>query len=250
MESVFKALADPTRRSLLDALREEDGQTLSQLEAALPLTRFGVAKHLKALEAAGLVSRVRRGRFTHHYLNALPIAEALAEWTRPYAPAIRGVLDLKARLEGEMLDADDKPDFVMSTYIRCTQDALWEALTDPVQMSRYHFLASDVRREGDRYDYLLPGGHLMLTCRTLAEDPKTRIETTFEGQWEGAGAPSRSVFLLAPEGDHCRLTVEHYELTFPVVPGEGVADGWERWASGLKTYLETGEPVRFASQEA
>ena len=247
MESVFKALADPTRRDLLDALREEDGQTLSQLEAALPISRFGVAKHLKALEAAGLVTRVKRGRFTHHYLNAVPIAEALAPWIEPYAPAIRGVLDLKAALEGPM--TEPKPDYVTSTFIRCTQDDLWDALTDPARMARYHFLASDVRREGDRYDYFLPGEHPMLTCRTLSEEPKTRIEATFEGHWEGAGAPSRTVFLVTPEGAHCRLTVEHYDLTFPVVPGEGVVDGWERWAAGLKTYLETGEAVRFAAEE-
>ena len=248
MDSVFKALADPSRRDLLDALRRKDGQTLSQLEAALPMSRFGVAKHLKALEAAGLVNRVKRGRFTHHYLNAVPIAEELARWIEPFriAPAVGAVLDLKARLEADMLDdGTTKPDFVMSTHIRCTQDALWDALTDEAQMSRYHFLARKVHRDGDTYRYVLPDGEDMLVCRTLSTDPKTRIEATFEGQWEGAGEPSRTVFLLRPEGENCRLTVEHYDLTFPVVPGEGVADGWERWAAGLKTFLETGEPVRF-----
>jgi uncharacterized protein YndB with AHSA1/START domain/DNA-binding transcriptional ArsR family regulator len=249
MDSVFKALADPSRRDLLDALRREDGQTLSQLEAGLPMSRFGVAKHLGVLEAAGLVTRVKRGRFTHHYLNALPLAEALGRWIEPYrvAPAIRGVLDLKARLEGDM---DDRPDFVMSTFIRCTQDALWDALTDATTMARWHFLAHEVRQEGDAYEYDFAPGRRMLTCRTLAAEPKTRIVSTFEPHWEGGGSPSRVVYSIRPEGDHCRLTLEHYDLTFPVIPGEGVADGWERWAAGLKTWLETGEAVRFAQMEA
>ena len=138
---------------------------------------------------------------------------------------------------------ETKPGYVTSTSIRCTQHDLWGALADPARIARYHFLASEVRRKGGRYEYLLPGGHPMLTTRTLAETPKTRIEASFEAHWEGAGAPARTVFLIAPEGGHCRLTVEHYDLTFPAVPGQGVADGWERWAAGLKTYLETGEPA-------
>ncbi|MEM8850477.1 MAG: SRPBCC domain-containing protein [Pseudomonadota bacterium] len=245
MDSVFKALADASRRDLLDALRQEDGQTLSQLEAASPLSRFGVAKHLNVLEAAGLVTRVKRGRFTHHYLNAVPLAEALGRWIEPFsvAPAVRGVLDLKARLEGDM---EPKPDFVMSTYIRCTQDALWTALTDAEEMGAWHFLASTVRRDGEVYEYDRPSGETMMTCRTLEADPKRRLVTTFELHGEGVGAPSRVVYLLAPEGDNCRLTLEHYDLTFPVIPGQGVADGWERWAAGLKTWLETGQGVRFA----
>ena len=245
MDSVFRALADPSRRTLLDALREEDGRTLSELESRLAMSRFGVAKHLKALEAAGLVNRVRRGRFTHHYLDAVPLAEALARWIELYrvAPAIRGVLDRKARLEAPM---DDKPGFVLSTYIRRTQDALWDALTDPEQMARCHFLAETVTREGDRYDYHLLGGREMLVCRTLHAGPKRRIEATFEPRWERGGGPSRSVFLVRPEGDHCALTVEHYDLTFPVVQDEGIVDGWARWAAGLKTFLENGEGMRFA----
>ena len=147
MDSVFKALADPSRRDLLDALRRQDGQTLSQLDAALPMSRFGVAKHLKVLEEAGLVTRVKRGRFTHHYLNALPLAEVLGRWIEPYrvAPAIGGMLDLKARLEGRM---DTKPDYVLRTYIRCSQDALWDALTDADAASNYHPFTPDAVRDG------------------------------------------------------------------------------------------------------
>ena len=147
MDSVFRALADPSRRALLDALRGRDGQTLSELEARLEMSRFGVAKHLKALEAAGLVTRVRRGRFTHHYLNAAALAEALGRWIEPYrvAPAVGAMLGLKARLEGQM---DDRPAFVMSTYIRCTQDALWDALTDAGLLRQVGLPRADRRAAG------------------------------------------------------------------------------------------------------
>ena len=144
----------------------------------------------------------------------------------------------------------EKPDFVMQTFIRCTPDALWDALTDPVQMSSYHFLSPDVRKVDEAYVYHHPDGTEMMTCRTLDLQPKSRITSTFEPKWEGGGAPSRTVFSITPEGDHCRLTVEHFDLTFPVVHGEGVADGWDRWAASLKTYLETGTATRFSEAGA
>ena len=85
----------------------------------------------------------------------------------------------------------------------------------------------------------------MLSSRTLATEPKSRIEATFEPHWADNIPASRTVYLLTPEADHVRLTIEHYDLAFPVVPGEGIADGWDRFCAGLKTYLETGRQVRF-----
>jgi uncharacterized protein YndB with AHSA1/START domain len=138
-----------------------------------------------------------------------------------------------------------KPDFMMQTYIRCTQDALWDALTDPGAMAKYHFMSSRVTRDGDIYVTHSDDGSPMMTCRTLSMTPKTRIETDWTGHWPDAGAPSRVVYSIDVEGDHCRLTVEHFDLTYPVVKGEGIDDGWTRWAAGLKTWLETGTSVRF-----
>ncbi len=250
MDAIFKALADPARRQLLDSLRQKDGQSLSELETQLAMTRFGVMKHLGVLEDASLIVTRRKGRFKYHYLNALPLQQAIDRWIDPYRakPAARAVLDLKSKLEGTapMLDQDAKPDFMMQTYIRCSLDALWEALTDPDQMAAYHFLCPKVTREGDTYSYFLPDGSKMLVNKILKSEPKTRIEATFEPHWEGEVPASRQVYLLTPEEGHIKLTIEHYDLHFPVVPGEGVADGWERWAAGLKTYLETGTPTRFA----
>ena len=242
MDSVFKALADPSRRALLDALREEDGQTLSELEAGLAMSRFGVAKHLKTLEAAGLVLRVKRGRFTHHYLNAAPLAEALGRWIEPYrvAPAVRGVLDLKARLEAPM---DAKPDFVMSTYIRCTQDALWHALTDASTYARWDFLGQTAERTGDLVVYRTPDGMVTLHAREVEAEPKTRLVTTFEPKWEPDAKTSRVTYEIEVEDGFCKLTVSHSELQHD--HREGTADGWQRSLAGLKTWLETGQPANF-----
>jgi DNA-binding transcriptional ArsR family regulator len=85
MDEVFKALADPTRRELLDELFREDGQTLSALESRLPMTRFGVMKHLRVLEDAGLVATRRRGREKLHFLNPVPIRLIHERWVSKYA---------------------------------------------------------------------------------------------------------------------------------------------------------------------
>jgi DNA-binding transcriptional ArsR family regulator len=102
MDSVFKALADPTRRSLLDALFVRDGQTLTELEERLPMTRFGVMKHLRVLEQAGLVTTQRRGREKLHYLNTVPIRLIHDRWVSKYAePLAATISGIKRELEEE-----------------------------------------------------------------------------------------------------------------------------------------------------
>jgi DNA-binding transcriptional ArsR family regulator/uncharacterized protein YndB with AHSA1/START domain len=245
MDAIFKALNDPARRVLLDTLREKDGQSLSDLEARLDMTRFGVMKHLRVLEDASLVVTKKVGRFKYHYLNAVPLQEVIDRWIEPLLakPTARAVISLKSQLEGTA--PMSKPDFVLKTYINCTQDALWDALNDPEKMTEWHFMARRVSLEGDTYAYESDDGTRFMKTRRLSVDPKSRIEATFEPAWEGGGAPSRTVFVIAQERDHCALTIEHYDLTFPVVPGEGVHDGWSRWAASLKTWLESGRAHQF-----
>jgi DNA-binding transcriptional ArsR family regulator len=102
MDAVFKALADPTRRSLLDELYAEDGQTLHALEARLPMTRFGVMKHLKVLEEAGLVVSRKRGREKLHFLNPVPIRLVHDRWVSKFAEPWAATLSgLKHELEEE-----------------------------------------------------------------------------------------------------------------------------------------------------
>ncbi|MDJ0824727.1 MAG: helix-turn-helix domain-containing protein [Rhodobacter sp.] len=246
MDAIFKALNDPSRRVLLDSLRRKDGQSLQELEEGLEMTRFGVMKHLKVLEASGLVVSVKRGRFKYHYLNAVPLQEVLDRWIEPLIakPQARHLIDLKAKLEGAA-QMTEKPDFMMQTFIRTTQDALWDALTDPEKMGAYHFMASAVEgdhSEGGTVVYKTPDGNSMLETKVLKLDPKSRIETTFEPKWLGPDTPaSRCVYLIEVEGPMCKLTLEHYGIP----PGlDDVAEGWAREFSSLKSYLETGEPLK------
>src|SRR4051795_13258296 len=133
MDVVFRALADPTRRGLLDELFERDGQTLTALEQRLPMTRFGVMKHLKVLEEAGLVVARRRGREKFHFLNPVPIRLVHDRWVSKYAePWAAALSDLKTELESPM-------EKVFEIYIRTTPERLWEAITDPDIRSKYQF---------------------------------------------------------------------------------------------------------------
>ncbi|WP_298292465.1 helix-turn-helix domain-containing protein [uncultured Litoreibacter sp.] len=243
MDAIFKALNDAARREILDSLRKRDGQTLSDLEPQFDMTRFGVMKHLAVLEEAKLITTKKVGRFKHHYLNALPLQEVIDRWIEPLLakPVAQGILDLKQQLEGAA-KMTDKPDFRMETYIRCTQDALWDALTDPEKQAHYHFMADRITREGNTVTYHTPAG-VMLICTETHQEPKTLISSTFEPKWEGPDmAKSRYDYLIAPQGDFCMLAVEHYDIP---EGQQGVAEGWSRMFAGLKTFLETGQPAKF-----
>jgi len=140
MDSVFRALADPTRRGLLDELFKQDGQTLSALGQRLTMTRFGVMKHLRVLEEAGLVTTRRRGREKLHFLNTVPIRLIHDRWidkyTEPWAATLAG---LKRTLEETM-------EKVFEIYIKTTPERLWQAITDPEMRRKYSF---GVRVESD-----------------------------------------------------------------------------------------------------
>lgn len=247
MDAVFKALADPARRTLLDALRQKDGQSLQELTELLEMTRFGVMKHLNVLEDAKLVVTHKKGRFKYHYLNAVTLQQTIDHWIEPMRakPMARAVLNFKSTLE--RTDNMMKPDFMMQTFIRCTQDALWDALSNPESMSAYHFLGAAVEgkaQEGGKLDWVMPDGNTMLTQRPTKVEPKTRIEATFEPNFFGPDAPaSRMAFLIEPQGEICKLTIEHYDLPDGQ---ENVSEGWARLAASLKSWLETGTALKMA----
>src|SRR5213083_2328367 len=134
VDEVFRALADPTRRQLLDALFKRDGQTLSALEQRLPMTRFGVMKHLRVLEEAGLVTTRRRGREKLHFLNPVPIRLVHDRWVSKYAePWAAALGGLKRQLEEETMEK------LFEIYIKTTPERLWEAITDPEMRQQYSF---------------------------------------------------------------------------------------------------------------
>ncbi|MGH3119136.1 MAG: ArsR/SmtB family transcription factor [Gaiellales bacterium] len=238
MDAVFRALADPTRRSLLDELFREDGQTLSALEGRLPMTRFGVMKHLRQLEEANLVVTRRRGREKLHFLNPVPIRLVHDRWVSKYAePWAAALSGLKNRLEEGM-------EKVFEIYIKTTPERLWEAITDSEMRSKYSF-GTGIKSDwtpGSRYQAIHPAGVEIAEGENLEVDAPRRLVQSFRALWsedvknEGW---SRVTWEIEPVGDSCRLTVTHDELR------EGANDelygGWPMILSGLKTLLETGE---------
>ena len=147
MDDVFRALADPSRRLLLDELFREDGQTLGALVKGFSMTRFGVMKHLKLLEEAGLVVTRRQGREKLHHLNPMPIRLVHDRWVSKYAePWTAALSEIKYRLETPM-------EKVFEIYIRTSPERLWEAITEPGIRSKYNFGASITSdwKVGSRY---------------------------------------------------------------------------------------------------
>lgn len=263
MEPVFKALADPHRRHLLDRLRERDGQTLSELQTGMPMTRFGVMKHLRLLEAAGLVASRKVGRERFHYLNPVPIQGVYDRWVSRYArpwsgalTGLKGVLESDAAKEDEPVSqtlletvpppAVPPPAHVYQIYIRTTPEQLWQALTDGDWTRRYYYdsrVESDWRA-GSPYVFRTDDGRVTLAGEVIAAEPPRRLVTTFRPGFLPPDHPiagSRVTFEIEPEGDRCRLTVVHDGLD-PARDG-GIVDGWARIFSGLKTLIETGEPL-------
>ncbi len=241
MDDIFRALADPTRRSLLDELFREDGQTLSALEQRLPMTRFGVMKHLRVLEQAGLVVRRRRGRETLHFLNPVPIRLVHDRWVSKYAePWAATLSNLKHGLENTAMEK------VFEIYIKTTPERLWRAITDPELRSKYSFgvgVHSEWSR-GSRYQGV-PKQAPDLTIfegENLEVDPPRRLVQSFRALWsddaKGEGT-SRVTWDIEPIGDSCRLTVTHDQLREGANPE--LFGGWPMVLSGLKTWLETGD---------
>jgi uncharacterized protein YndB with AHSA1/START domain/DNA-binding transcriptional ArsR family regulator len=239
VDDVFKALADPTRRSLLDELFREDGQTLSALEARFVITRFGVMKHLKQLEDAGLVVTRRRGREKLHFLNPVPIQLVHDRWVSKYAePWTAALSEIKQRLETPM-------EKVFEIYIRTTPERLWDAITDPEIRAKYHFgtqVSSDWT-PGSRYEQGHPAtGVTIAEGENLEVDPPRKLVQSMVALWSDdvkSEGTSRVSWEIEPVGDSCRLTVTHDQLR-EGAPGE-LYGGWPMVLSGLKTWLETGE---------
>jgi uncharacterized protein YndB with AHSA1/START domain/biotin operon repressor len=241
VDPVFRALADPTRRSLLDQLYREDGQTLTALEERFAMSRFGVMKHLKQLEDAGLVVTKRRGREKLHFLNPVPIRLVHDRWVSKYAePWTAGLSDLKHRLENSM-------EKVFEIYIRTTPERLWEAITDSEIRGKFHFgnwIHSDWT-PGSRFEIGNPGAPgLSGEGENIEVDPPRRLVQSMVALWgddvkrEGT---SRVTWEIEPVGDSCRLTLTHDQLREDANPQ--IYGGWPMILSGLKTWIETGQTL-------
>jgi uncharacterized protein YndB with AHSA1/START domain/predicted transcriptional regulator len=242
MDLVFKALADPTRRSLLDELFREDGQTLSALEERLPMTRFGVMKHLKLLEEAGLVTTKKRGREKLHFLNAVPIRLVHDRWVSKYAePWAATLTGLKRDLEEQTMEK------VFEIYIKTTPERLWEAITDSELRQKYTFGVGVVSdwTPGSAYEATSPNAPGPISeGENLEVDPPRRLVQSFRALWGEdvqAEGTSRVTWEIEPVADSCRLVVTHDQLA--ETANDQLYGGWPMILSGLKTLLETGETL-------
>ncbi|MHB8533227.1 MAG: ArsR/SmtB family transcription factor, partial [Solirubrobacteraceae bacterium] len=225
MDEVFKALADPTRRGLLDELHREDGQTLSALEQRVAMTRFGVMKHLRVLEEAGLVTTKRRGREKLHFLNPVPIRLLHDRWVSKYAePWAASLTGLKRTIEEQTMEK------VFEIYIKTTPERLWQAITDSELRRRYTF-GVGVESEwtaGSSYSAGHAAAGVPISAgENLEVDPPRRLVQSFNALWSDdvrAAGTSRVTWEIEQVEDSCRLRVIHDQL--PEGVNEEIHGGW------------------------
>ncbi|MFE0172255.1 ArsR/SmtB family transcription factor [Streptomyces sp. NPDC059002] len=253
MDRVFKALADPTRRFVLDRLRENNGQTLGELCESVRMARQSLTQHLGVLEAAHLVSTVRRGREKLHYLNPVPLHEIQERWISAFdQPRLGALSALKQKAESPMnaeneprLNAENepRPAFVHTTYIAASPERIWQCLMDPEATAAYwgHHNVSDWQ-PGSSWAHRRPDGSgIDDVVGTVVEiDEPRRLTLTWAGPGEDRphGA-SRVTFDLQPYGETTRLTVTHVNLRDDKEHRQ-ISGGWNFVLANLKTYVETG----------
>ena len=257
MDDVFRALADPSRRALLDALHARGGQSLRELGVGLEMSRQAVTKHLGVLEAAGLVVTSRHGREKHHHLNAAPINDVADRWIRRYDRArAEALADLKQALE----ETEMSDDFVYVTYIRTTPEKLWQALTDPAWITRWF------DGGGPSSDWMV-GSPVLWSMQgeephdwdqqVLEADPPRRLSYSWHNYqpemaemfgWSDERLAelqqekrSKVTFDIEPAGRAVKLTVTHDDFVPDSEMRKGVEQGWPAILSNLKSVLETGE---------
>jgi uncharacterized protein YndB with AHSA1/START domain/DNA-binding transcriptional ArsR family regulator len=259
-DDVFRALADPTRRRLLDGLRARPGQTLRELCTGVDMARQSLSKHLAVLEAAGLVTTVRRGREKLHYVNAAPINDIAERWINRYDQGrVDALTDLKRALEEPTMAA--KPAFVYTTYIRSTPERVWQALTDPAWTERYwHTTFATDWRAGSPMTWNHRGVEIADADQVVLEaEPYRRLSYTWHtitpefAQLVGIDdelattlareGRSKVTFELEPVGEIVRLTVVHDGFDDDSTMADMVGEGWPLLLSDLKTLMETGEPL-------
>jgi DNA-binding transcriptional ArsR family regulator/uncharacterized protein YndB with AHSA1/START domain len=273
MDEVFRALADPSRRSLLDSLDQRNGQTLRQLCTGLAMARQSVSKHLAVLGAANLITTSRRGREKLHFLNAAPINAIADRWIKHYdRPRAEALADLKTALEHKPMNASatkgqattgQATEFVYTTFIKTTPEQLWQALTDPtftrqywgVELTSDWHVGSPVTWEYKGVTMVDPAQtvlvaevnrHLAYTWHSITPEFGALIGSDAD-EVAALAAEQRSnvSFEIEPMGEVVKLTVTHggFEPGSTILPG--VSEGWPTILASLKTLLETGQPLAF-----
>lgn len=255
MDDVFKALADPTRRDMLDRLRLEPGLTLKALSDGPDMTRFGVMKHLEVLEAAGLVTAIKRGREKHHYLNPIPLEEIAGRWITQFArQKAQILLGLKDALEQETPSMTDDT-LIFQIVIRATPEEVWQGITDP-EFTKQYFHNTRIRSDfaaGSPVIFENPDGSTAVDGEVLECAPPNRLVISWKVHYNpdaAKEASSRVAFEISAHGPFTRLTVTHDAFATDSVVRESVQEGWPFILSNLKTLLETGAPMGDLSDAA
>ncbi len=251
MESAFKALADPSRRKLIDLLFERDGRTLTELAGSLPaMTRFGVMRHLRLLEDAGLVTTRRNGREKLHYLNAIPIRLIHDRWIGKYRKArATALVELKLDMEEEMA-TDTRPAQIYTVFIRAPREKVWDAITKPEFIRRYFFGIEPASgwKAGDRLlwtDHY--SGAAMVDGEVIEFDKPRRLVHSWIVKYDeslAAEGPSRVTWELEETEGVTKLTTIHDDFPVNSKVYDNVAGGWPLVLSGLRTFVETGSPLQ------
>lgn len=247
---MFRALADPSRRLLLDMLHERAAQTLSELCDGLKMRRQSVSQHLALLEAANLVTTLRDGRRKLHYLNAVPIHQIQQRWIWKFEEPHLAALDAITRHAEEraMSSLNPIPDYMYTTYIRATPEQVWEALTDADTSGQYwgHSQVS-TWQIGSRVDHVRTDGSGIADAsgRVVVFDPPRRLAFGFDdpAQFDADDPtfePSLVTFDIEPGQGIVKLTVTHTGLASEEDLRD-ISQGWPAVLANLKTWLETGE---------
>jgi uncharacterized protein YndB with AHSA1/START domain/DNA-binding transcriptional ArsR family regulator len=259
MDDVFKALADPSRRELLDGLNERNGQTLRELSAGLKMARQSVSKHLAILEAANLVTTIWHGREKLHYLNADPINAISERWIKHYErERIGAIADLKQALESRTVNRNTASDseFVYTTYIEAPPELVWRGLTDPTFTRRYWGMEfhTDWKVGSPISVFHNRSGVTVADAAMVVKEsvPFTRLSFGWEAHPEelfgkehadhAATEPRSTVtYELLAQGTQTKLTIIHtgFEPGSVVLPD--ISEGWPKVAAWLKTFLESGK---------
>ena len=255
MDLAFKALADSTRRLLLDRLREHNGQTLRELCEHLAMTRQSATQHLDILERANLVTAVRRGRERLHYLNPVPIHEIEQRWIAEFdRPRLNAISAIKERAEEHAMSDEPTsvPTYVYVTYIRASAEQVWHALTDADLTARYwgHANVSDWR-PGSTWEHRRVDGSGVVDVagQVIEAEPPTRLVITFgDAQDTEPGQASIVTFLIEPHQDIVRLSVTHENLANEDMRG-AISHGWPAVLANLKSLIETGDVLPQAPWE-
>jgi uncharacterized protein YndB with AHSA1/START domain/DNA-binding transcriptional ArsR family regulator len=251
IDLTFKALADATRRHLLDSLRARNGQTLSELCAQVDMARQSATQHVAVLEAANLISTVRQGREKLHYLNPVPLHEIQERWIDKFErPRLSALSSVKRRAEEHGMT--EKPTFVYVTFIESTPEKVWHALTDPELTAEYwgHSNVSDWQVGSPWEHRRTDGSGIADVIGTVLESvPPQRLVMTFDAPGTAPpNGPSTVTFEIEPYQEIVKLTATHENLA----DGDAfhaASLGWPAVLANLKSLLETGHVLPQAPWE-